>query len=292
MAAEETLDSSAQPEPRRRYTKKTRVYCEPFPAIPNDSRLRPDGAVFDFHGRLKESAYQEFREHFSRELPVERHPNPLLPGMAENEVLPNGLKMWDDSNTSSTRDGCGWIAIGVDKKEGENRLEEKWFNVRTWGSWRLAFLLARLQRRVWERLSLPFAPLSCDGDDHKVVCGGISMAPSALRKAASEMARALRARGDSLLSLDSLLQDSDDLPCLAEEAPQEAGAACPGKRQSQGDLDAPAGKRQRTSNDAPASETFAESEKMPAARDSHAHSSTAAGSSAPSSPPSNEGAAF
>lgn len=29
--------------------------------------------------------------------------------------------------------------------------QSRWFNVRTWGSWRLAFLLAKLQRALWER---------------------------------------------------------------------------------------------------------------------------------------------
>merc|ERR1712032_1796476 len=34
------------------------------------------------------------------------------------------------------------------KKKG---MKSKWFNVKTWGSWRMAFVLARLQQEVWAR---------------------------------------------------------------------------------------------------------------------------------------------
>lgn len=42
--------------------------------------------------------------------------------------------------------GAGWIAeIKVNGKS-----QSRWFNIRTYGSWRLTFLLAKLQRFVWE----------------------------------------------------------------------------------------------------------------------------------------------
>merc|ERR1712085_226212 len=44
------------------------------------------------------------------------------------------------------RAGAGWIAYHPTRGMHKSR----WFNARRWGSWRLAFVLARLQRQAWE----------------------------------------------------------------------------------------------------------------------------------------------
>merc|ERR1712039_266728 len=46
------------------------------------------------------------------------------------------------------KDGAGWAAVRP-KTQHEGKAE-KWFNIRICGSWRLAFLLARLQRAHWD----------------------------------------------------------------------------------------------------------------------------------------------
>jgi hypothetical protein len=61
--------------------------------------------------------------------------------------------MWDDiranavNKDGSARTGAGWVACRCSKDDGK---QEKWFNIRTCGSWRMAFLLARLQRAHWD----------------------------------------------------------------------------------------------------------------------------------------------
>jgi len=70
------------------------------------------------------------------------------PGPRVNEEIPPGLRSWDDTQSTvrvlaPDRWGAGWIAVGP---EGRG---DKWFNVKKWGSWRLAFVLARLQSEVW-----------------------------------------------------------------------------------------------------------------------------------------------
>jgi hypothetical protein len=72
--------------------------------------------------------------------------------------------MWDDVRAGSNaggkaKDGAGWVAV----KSSTSRKREKWFNIRTCGSWRLAFLLARLQRALWEREDLPASANSGTG---------------------------------------------------------------------------------------------------------------------------------
>lgn len=62
-------------------------------------------------------------------------------GVRDGEEVPPGLKIWNDKK------GAGWIA---EFKEPKGKSQSRWFNVRSWGSWRFAFLLAKLQRAVWE----------------------------------------------------------------------------------------------------------------------------------------------
>merc|ERR1719327_30609 len=60
--------------------------------------------------------------------------------------------MWDDVRAGGKgKDGAGWVAVRI----GPHGRKEKWFNIRTCGSWRLAFLLARIQRALWDREELP-----------------------------------------------------------------------------------------------------------------------------------------
>merc|ERR1711935_1192601 len=66
---------------------------------------------------------------------------PLKPGVKEEEQeqLEN-LRWWSDAK------GEGWIAKGPSMG---TLTKDKWFSVKTCGSWRLSFLMARLQRDVW-----------------------------------------------------------------------------------------------------------------------------------------------
>lgn len=177
-----------------------------FASVPADPRLQFDGAIFDACGMLKDGAYKDLRQHFCGELPSDQHPHPYCPGLGADESIPPGLKTWDDDRVGADRNvGAGWIAAHVSCLEGKSRPEERWFNVRTWGSWRLAFLLARLQREVWERRSSPMAALSSTdgGDDDGKIINGVRMSRGAILLAAAETARQIRERNGQG-SVDSL----------------------------------------------------------------------------------------
>mmetsp|Transcript_35706 Transcript_35706/g.111433 ORF Transcript_35706/g.111433 Transcript_35706/m.111433 type:complete len:453 (-) Transcript_35706:31-1389(-) len=110
-----------------------------LPADPLDERLTPEGAVTDASGKLAAEAYTGFKEHFAAEPPRARHPNPAFPGLRADEAAegaPVGLRSWSDDR------GAGWMV--------KHRRGQRYFSSSRWGSWRLAFLLARLQRAVWE----------------------------------------------------------------------------------------------------------------------------------------------
>jgi len=116
---------------------------------PDDLRLTARGAVCDLFGRLDVSAYKDLKSHFAGEAPRDRHPDPRMPGMLASELAagsPDGLRWWSDAK------GEGWIASHPTCKAGQTVPESKWFSARTGGSWRFAYLLARLQRRLWETL--------------------------------------------------------------------------------------------------------------------------------------------
>ena len=75
-----------------------------------------------------------------------------FPGVRDGEEVPSGLKTWNDAlgksgKSGGMKNGAGWIA---EYKGSKKQSQTRWFNVRTWGSWRLAFLLAKLQRQLWE----------------------------------------------------------------------------------------------------------------------------------------------
>ena len=77
----------------------------------------------------------------------------VFPGVRDGEEVPSGLKTWNDAEarksgkSGAMKNGAGWIA---EYKSSKKQNQSRWFNVRTWGSWRLAFLLAKLQRQLWE----------------------------------------------------------------------------------------------------------------------------------------------
>jgi len=119
-----------------------------IPADPEDPRLQLSGAVCTQDGKLDVAAYEDLQECYKGEPPPEKHPDLAHPGVRKGEVIPKGLRIWDDvERGSQRRDGAGWIAMHSSKLTGKT---EKWFNIRTCGSWRLAFVLARLQRALWE----------------------------------------------------------------------------------------------------------------------------------------------
>lgn len=99
------------------------------------------GASVSEDGKVNLQAYREFENHFKPELPPEQHPITQRPGtLAEEEAGLDGLRSWRDHK------GCGWIAQHPTRKT-----HSKWISVKATGSWRLAYILARLQRKVWEQ---------------------------------------------------------------------------------------------------------------------------------------------
>lgn len=119
-----------------------------LPEDPKDARLTVSGAVVGKDGKVDVAAYEDLQSAYAGEPPPSSHPYPDHPGVKSGEEIPQGLRIWDDLRAGhATKDGAGWIAKSTKKGDGQ---KEKWFNIRTCGSWRLAFLLARLQRQLWE----------------------------------------------------------------------------------------------------------------------------------------------
>mmetsp|Transcript_10995 Transcript_10995/g.19584 ORF Transcript_10995/g.19584 Transcript_10995/m.19584 type:complete len:1541 (+) Transcript_10995:50-4672(+) len=137
----------------------------PVPTDPwqleEDPALKPEGAVCDAKGNLLNSHYKRFIQAFKdaekARADVAAPQGLKWPGVRKGETA-DGIKIWDDSKRpnhqlqgsgaelAEERWGAGYIAypVGKDTKAGS-----KWFNVKTWGSWRMAFVLARLQYKVW-----------------------------------------------------------------------------------------------------------------------------------------------
>jgi hypothetical protein len=144
--------------------------------LENDPSLKPEGAICDEKGLLLRSYYKKFREAFKDK---ERRCTELKtgtvnrrPGMRNGEEWPTGLRFWDDTmdgsktkrtykkkSTGETTQawGAGWVAANpFPRKKREGDAESlpstpagSWFNISVWETWRLAFVLARLQREVW-----------------------------------------------------------------------------------------------------------------------------------------------
>merc|ERR1712066_155561 len=63
--------------------------------------------------------------------------------------IPKGLRVWDDVRAGATeKNGAGWVALRGATQNDKKR--ERWFNIQTCLSWRMAFLLARLQKAYWD----------------------------------------------------------------------------------------------------------------------------------------------
>jgi len=121
-----------------------------FPADPDDPRLTLEGAVFGADGKIDIASYDDVIPYFAGEVPPAQHPNPTHPGLRQGEQLSKGLRVWDDVRAgAAVNAGAGWIA-SRSPGGGDDKKREKWFNIRTCGSWRMAFLLARLQRQHWD----------------------------------------------------------------------------------------------------------------------------------------------
>lgn len=129
------------------------TFCD-FPADPDDVRLTLKGLVVDGSGKVKISGYEDLLPHFAGEPAPDLHPNPEKPGVRLGDSVPKSLRMWDDVRAGNTcKDGAGWIAVrGANQHE---KKQEKWFNIRVCGSWRMAFLLARLQLLHWDEHAPP-----------------------------------------------------------------------------------------------------------------------------------------
>jgi len=120
-----------------------------LPADPQDRRLTLEGIVLDVEGKIDISAYEDLMPAYEHEPPPDVHPDPKRPGVGANEKFPRGLRLWDDIRQGHTeKDGAGWIAVRSASQHEKKK--EKWFNIRVCGSWRMAFLLAKLQRAYWD----------------------------------------------------------------------------------------------------------------------------------------------
>lgn len=118
-----------------------------IPADPADPRLTLDGAILNSDGKINVEAYRDLMPAFAGEPQPDMHPYPERPGVRTGEAVAKGLRIWDDLRAGNAfNNGAGWIASRSTKVDGK---KEKWFNIQTCGSWRMAFLLARLQRDLW-----------------------------------------------------------------------------------------------------------------------------------------------
>eukprot|EP00930_Biecheleria_cincta_P040131 TRINITY_DN27527_c0_g1_i1.p1 TRINITY_DN27527_c0_g1~~TRINITY_DN27527_c0_g1_i1.p1 ORF type:complete len:1470 (-),score=292.07 TRINITY_DN27527_c0_g1_i1:59-4468(-) len=138
----------------------------PVPSDPylleQDPALQPEGAVCGADGSLMNSYYKRFIQAFKdaekARADVAAPTGLKHPGLRRGETVPDGIRFWDDSqkkkritggSVAEERWGAGYIALpfaSADVKQGS-----KWFNIKTWGCWRFAFVLARLQREVWRK---------------------------------------------------------------------------------------------------------------------------------------------
>eukprot|EP00746_Dinoflagellata_sp_MGD_P067239 gnl/MRDRNA2_/MRDRNA2_27756_c0_seq1.p1 gnl/MRDRNA2_/MRDRNA2_27756_c0~~gnl/MRDRNA2_/MRDRNA2_27756_c0_seq1.p1 ORF type:complete len:562 (+),score=92.55 gnl/MRDRNA2_/MRDRNA2_27756_c0_seq1:85-1770(+) len=117
---------------------------------PTDPRLEVAGAIFDDDGSLCLAAYSDLKLLFAD---VEVWSDPEKPGVRENEFGSlEGVRMWNDEQSRQRgRLYKGWIANRKGSCTRRGGVSQRWFSVQTWGSWRLAFLLAKLQRALWDQ---------------------------------------------------------------------------------------------------------------------------------------------
>mmetsp|Transcript_62381 Transcript_62381/g.115791 ORF Transcript_62381/g.115791 Transcript_62381/m.115791 type:complete len:299 (-) Transcript_62381:108-1004(-) len=125
-----------------------------FKNLPDEKRNFAIGAELDEHGRLEYGKYKDLAKYFADDQDRSLHPDINLPGVNTSELesvraMGATLCWWSDPR------GNGWIARADKPPVGKRCPAQCWFTVATWGSWRLAFVLARLQREVWVRNSEP-----------------------------------------------------------------------------------------------------------------------------------------
>lgn len=185
--------------------------------VESDPVFTVHGAICDERGMLSTKFYRTFIQAF-KELEQARGVDVAAPkcevkrppGIRRGETSVHGLSTWDDTangrKSANGRWGAGWKASHT-QPELDDAPKSVWFNVRIWGSWRFAFVLARLQRQVWcERFpaqdsdKTPMTPTSkrnlgrprlneLSGSSHrKRVRRSISMFASAHSKAAKAKA--------------------------------------------------------------------------------------------------------
>lgn len=114
-----------------------------IPEDPKDIRLTVSGAVCGADGKVDIEAYEDIMQCWAGEPPPKNHPDPIHPGVRPGEEVPKGLRVWQGGTGGKAKDSAGWVAAT------ECGGKTKRFNIRTCGSWRLAFLLARIQRAMW-----------------------------------------------------------------------------------------------------------------------------------------------
>mmetsp|Transcript_110435 Transcript_110435/g.263251 ORF Transcript_110435/g.263251 Transcript_110435/m.263251 type:complete len:1337 (+) Transcript_110435:32-4042(+) len=136
------------------------VTIDPF-LLEEDPSLKVEGAVVDDFGVLVTSYYKRFIQAFKdaekARADVAAPTGLKRPGVRAGEAVPENIRFWDDSLGrrkgvvhSKESWGAGYIAKPV-KQDDLKRGGSKWFNVKTWGSWRMAFVLARLQQQVYQK---------------------------------------------------------------------------------------------------------------------------------------------
>jgi len=133
--------------------------------LEEDPSLQAEGAVVDDNGALVNSYYKRFIQAFKdaekARADVAAPTGLKRPGVRPGEEIPDLVRFWDDSlgrrkGVVHSREswGAGYIAIplkGVVHTTEDKKKRSKWFNVKTWGCWRMAFVLARLQQQVWKQ---------------------------------------------------------------------------------------------------------------------------------------------
>eukprot|EP00927_Polykrikos_kofoidii_P042380 TRINITY_DN3628_c0_g2_i1.p1 TRINITY_DN3628_c0_g2~~TRINITY_DN3628_c0_g2_i1.p1 ORF type:complete len:356 (-),score=40.55 TRINITY_DN3628_c0_g2_i1:227-1294(-) len=119
-----------------------------IPQDPDDPRLTLRGAKVYDGGSVDIFAYDDLIPMYASEPSRDMYPNPKRPGVREGEHVPKGLITWaDPKHGKNGFVGTGWIAFRGGSTLG---IKSRKFNVRVCGSWRLTFLLARLQHDLWE----------------------------------------------------------------------------------------------------------------------------------------------
>jgi len=161
-------------------------HVQDLPPDPDDPLLSLEGAS-ELDGELNADAYQSLSEAFAGEPPPRRMRDTKRPGVRHGEVVLDGLKLWDDVHAGRLGSSAGWIATSANGRERR-------FDIRSVGSWRLAFLLSRLQLALWQRHAGDLAaPVRGEGDaeDPRLTLAGALLRQDASidLKAYGELAR-------------------------------------------------------------------------------------------------------